>query len=591
MADELAKKDSFSTQLTTMLIEVKDALPDGFNIPRFVQNAVALLNDNESLKKFAQTNGTAQIKQGLLKGAYLGLDAMNKECYLIPYGNTLSFMIDYRGNVKLAKKYSPRKIRDIYAKLVRRGDDFVEGVVNGYPTITHTPLPFNTNEIVGAYAVCLYEDGGMIYDTMSLEDLENSRKASKASNSPAWTRFTGEMYKKGLSIDTPILTPKGYVPMGDIFVGDTVFDMDGKKTTVTDVSEIKLIKCFEVVFSDGERLICDDEHRWIAKIGQHANREEYKTYTVNELLEAKKSGKGVSIPVCGPVEFDEKDLLIPPYILGYWIGNGSKGHANITCDSKDADEICNLIKEHSNGKYNIGAKYISERSNAVTIGIRDGLLRDLRDLEVLNNKHIPDAYLTASYQQRIDLLKGLMDSDGTISKNRGQAIFTTVNYDLANKVYQLVSSLGEKAHINARLQKGFMKEVVCYYVSWKPNICPVSLKRKADNFVPRKLCTYRSVKAINEIDSVPTKCIAVSSPTKSYLAGYGCIPTHNTVLHRLCKNIVLEFDNPKQREYFAEDMAIETDTRKIVEAEIAENANKEEFIDVDAEVIEDGSEE
>lgn len=557
MNEVVEKKQTFSESLSTSLVEVKQALPSDFNITRFVQNSVALLNENEQLARFATQYGTGQIKAGLMRGTYLGLDFINREAYLVQYGNKLNFMVDYRGAKKLAKKYSIRPIKDIYARIVRQGDEFSENVVSGNATLDFKPLPFNDGAIIGAFAVVLYEDGGMEYDTMSVKELENTRKHSKAANSPAWRDFTAEMYKKGLSIDTPILTPKGYVPMEDIFVGDTVFDMDGKKAIVTDVSEIKFIKCFEVVFSDGERLICDDEHRWIAKIGKSANRKKWETYTVNELLEAKKSGKGVSIPVCKPVEFDEKDLLIPPYILGYWIGNGSKRHANITCDLKDADEICSLIQEHSNGKYKIGAKHITDGSNAVTIGIRDGLLADLRDLGVLNNKHIPTSYLTASYQQRIYLLKGLMDSDGTISKNRGQAIFTTINYDLANKVYQLVSSLGEKAHINARLQKGFMKEVVCYYVSWKPNICPVSLKRKADNFVPRKLCTYRSVKEINEIDSVPTKCIAVSSATKSYLAGYGCIPTHNTVLHRLCKHIEIDFENPIQRNVYDEDAEIE----------------------------------
>ena len=102
MANEVAKKDSFSEQLTTSLTVVKDALPKELNIQRFVQNAVALLNDNQTLMDFAKKHGTMQIKQGLMKSAYLGLDAINKECYLIPYGNQLNFMIDYRGNVKLA---------------------------------------------------------------------------------------------------------------------------------------------------------------------------------------------------------------------------------------------------------------------------------------------------------------------------------------------------------------------------------------------------------------------------------------------------------------------------------------------------------
>lgn len=196
MANEIVKKDSFSEQLTTSLTVVKDALPKELNIQRFVQNAVALLNDNQTLKDFAMKHGTSQIKQCLMKAAYLGLDAINKECYLIPYGNQLNFMIDYRGNVKLAKKYSIRPIKDIYAKIVREGDDFNERVMGGEPTIYFNPKPFNDGKIIGAFAVCLFKDGGMVYDTMSLQELENTRSASKAKNSPAWQKFTGEMYKK-----------------------------------------------------------------------------------------------------------------------------------------------------------------------------------------------------------------------------------------------------------------------------------------------------------------------------------------------------------------------------------------------------------
>jgi len=197
MSKEVAvQQKPFSIALSDALMDVSNALPRDFNIPRFVQNSVSLLNDNTQLAEFAKKNGTTQIKQGLLKGAYLGLDAMNKECYLIPYGNTLSFMIDYRGNVKLAKKYSIRPILDIYAKVVRDGDDFEEVINNGVATINFKPLSFNNAGIIGAFAVCKYADGGILYETMSLADLENTRKSSKASNSPAWTRFTGEMYKK-----------------------------------------------------------------------------------------------------------------------------------------------------------------------------------------------------------------------------------------------------------------------------------------------------------------------------------------------------------------------------------------------------------
>lgn len=188
----VAPKQRFSTALTEKLESVKEALPRDFNKARFVQNALALLNDNPQLEKYGQP----QLMAGLLKGAYLGLDFYSKECYLIPYGDQLNYQTDYRGAKKLAKKYSIRPIKDIYAKLVREGDEFEETIVNGEQGINFKPKAFNDGKIIGAFAVCLFVDGGLIYDTMSVADLENTRKSSKASNSPAWKNFTGEMYKK-----------------------------------------------------------------------------------------------------------------------------------------------------------------------------------------------------------------------------------------------------------------------------------------------------------------------------------------------------------------------------------------------------------
>lgn len=188
--------NSFSLALTTELNEHKAALPVGFNVDRFVQNAITLLNGNDSLMKFAKQYGTTQIKAGLMRAAYQDLDAMNQEVYLIPYSSTLQFMPSFKGMAKMVRKYSTRKVRDIYSKCVREGDVFEESIVNGQPTINFTAKPFNNGEIIGVFAVCLFEDGGLIYEAMSKEEVESCRKQSKAKNSPAWTCFWGEMARK-----------------------------------------------------------------------------------------------------------------------------------------------------------------------------------------------------------------------------------------------------------------------------------------------------------------------------------------------------------------------------------------------------------
>ena len=192
----VAKKDTFSGQLSTALAEVKDALPKELNTARFVNNAVAVMNENTQLQEFAKANGTAQIKAGLVKGAFLGLDFMNKEAYLVPYGKTLNFMKSYTGAIKLCKKYSIRPLKDIYAKLVREGDDYSIEIINNEPKITFKPKPFNNGKVQGAFAVACFEDGGIQYEEMSIEELEKVRSCSKMKNGAVWEKWTDQMYLK-----------------------------------------------------------------------------------------------------------------------------------------------------------------------------------------------------------------------------------------------------------------------------------------------------------------------------------------------------------------------------------------------------------
>lgn len=194
MPNEVAttSKQEFSVTLTEKLNSVSEALPKDFNKSRFVQNTLSLLNDNPDLAKYGQ----AQLVSGLMKGAYLGLDFFSKESYLVPYGSKLNYQTSYKGAQKLVKKYSIRPVKDIYAKLVREGDLFEEEIKDGEPNFTFKPKAFNDGTIIGAFAVVLFADGGMQYEVMSLKELENTRKQSKAQNSPAWKNFTGEMYRK-----------------------------------------------------------------------------------------------------------------------------------------------------------------------------------------------------------------------------------------------------------------------------------------------------------------------------------------------------------------------------------------------------------
>lgn len=189
-------------ELSTVLTEelnlpsVSEALPPDFNKARFVQNCLSLAADSNFRDNVLTKYPQSKIVPGLLKGAYLGLDFFNKECYLIPYGSDLQFMVDYKGAEKLVKKYSVKPVSEIYARIVREGDEFTEQIVNNNPSVTFKPKPFNDGKIIGAFAVCQYTDGTAKVETMTIQQLDTAKRMSKAQTGNAWKYWPEEMYKK-----------------------------------------------------------------------------------------------------------------------------------------------------------------------------------------------------------------------------------------------------------------------------------------------------------------------------------------------------------------------------------------------------------
>ena len=192
--------DGIQKGLLQQLTENKGALPKGFNQDRFILNSITVIRDmlrDSKKKKQLQEIDYTSIPICLAKGAFLGLDFFNGECYAIPYGGEMKFQTDYKGEIKLCKRYSKNEIKDIFAKVVREGDFFEESVYSGVQNVIYKPLPFSNKPMVGAFAIVVFKDGSMLYDTMGKEEIENVRNTySKAANSQAWVSSTGEMYKK-----------------------------------------------------------------------------------------------------------------------------------------------------------------------------------------------------------------------------------------------------------------------------------------------------------------------------------------------------------------------------------------------------------
>lgn len=192
--------NSIQEALMKQIADKMGAMPEGFNKDRFVLNCITLIRDMlKDKKKKDNLNNISpdSIALCMIKGAFLGLDFLSGECYAIPYGGEMNFQTDYKGEIKVCKKHSIQPIKDIFAKVVREGDLYDEGVDDGKQKLTFKPLPFNNGKMIGAFAIVTFTDGSMLYESMSAEEIEGVRQNySKAKDSDAWKKSSGEMYRK-----------------------------------------------------------------------------------------------------------------------------------------------------------------------------------------------------------------------------------------------------------------------------------------------------------------------------------------------------------------------------------------------------------
>ena len=348
---------------------------------------------------------------------------------------------------------------------------------------------------------------------------------------------------KALALDTPIATPTGWTTMGAVKVGDHVFDRYGKPCTVTWCSPVQIDKtCFTVRTGDGEEIVADADHRWVARLDRRSPERVHTTTTL-----AKGRAKNAQIEGPADLVLPDVDLPLDPYVLGAWLGDGHSLSAKITTtDPEILDRIRSAgIEVRASSDpiiWCLGAAYIRRGRPRAHRGEFKSILTTLG---VVGNKHIPTIYLRGSAPQRLALLQGLIDTDGYVHP-KGQVEFTTIRRGLAEDVRHLVFTLGAKATvregratINGR-DCGPKYRVKFYLAD------AAHLPRKAIKCKSSSVATIRYVWA-EPTQSVPVRCIEVDSDTNTYLVGRSLLPTHNT--SRLCRDAALWFllRNPDRR--------------------------------------------
>lgn len=328
---------------------------------------------------------------------------------------------------------------------------------------------------------------------------------------------------KGLALDTPIPTPTGWTTMGEVQVGDHVIAANGSPCTVTIKSPTKRIGTYAVRFDDGSEIVCDSEHIWWTQ-GRKESAPTAKPVADVIASLTHWGQKSHRVPVAGALDLPDIELPIEPYLLGCWLGDGKVQGGEIT---KGPD----LFEVLEADGHQLGVEQACHSDQCVTRTVL-GLRTRLIETGLRGAKRIPAEYLRAGRLQRLRLLQGLMDTDGTWNTARNRAMFTSTDAALAEQVFELLATLGQRPHIAAVQRTGFGVTTTAYDVEWTPvGIAPFRLPRKAAKVTPKMRpyhATRRVIVSIEPGPDVETACIGVDSANHTYLCGRAMIPTHNT---------------------------------------------------------------
>lgn len=339
---------------------------------------------------------------------------------------------------------------------------------------------------------------------------------------------------RALALDTLIPTPDGWKTMQELKVGDKVFDERGRVCYVVAEKEWENRPCYRVKFNDGTCIIADANHQWLVCNQYERNNSKIgKIRTTEEIAQSVKTNAGVSnysIDVAGPLDYSAQGLTLDPYYLGQWLGDGNSLNSNITTHADDAEETLRLIGYDgivvNNGKTGGMGRLVKLKNK----GIMGAPIEQLRALGLINNKHIPKHYLRGDKEQRLALLQGLMDSDGTVDRLH-RCTFTNTNKNLADGVYELVTSLGCVAMRSQKLPDGDKRKQVSYQVKFTPvSFNPFRLERKRARVKADKARNAHYIVSCEMVEPRNTKCIEVDSSSHMYLAGPSMVPTHNSIL-------------------------------------------------------------
>lgn len=251
---------------------------------------------------------------------------------------------------------------------------------------------------------------------------------------------------KAIPCDTMIPTPIGMRQANEIKVGDYLFDKEGKPTKVLGVYPQGKKEVYEVTFGDGRKAKCCEEHIWAVNKVTWKNKNDFREMTVKEMLENGLIGSSrrsnFYIPVAKAVEYSQIDYSISPYVIGVFLGDGCCTGEYLTVSS-ETEEIPNKIKDliGADEVYKNPTNYnwtFKKNGHLIKTEILPDEVRQLS-----YNKSIPNSYKYGSIEQRFELIKGLMDTDGCITKDKRKDHTSTATVTYASTSPTMIENVRE----------------------------------------------------------------------------------------------------------------------------------------------------
>lgn len=332
----------------------------------------------------------------------------------------------------------------------------------------------------------------------------------------------------GIAADTTVPTPTGWTTAGSLNIGDEIFGSDGQPCRAV-AKSIVAADSFVVKFDDKSEATCARGQPWRCLTGQKADKR-IVISAEDASLHLRRPGfrssnHGLRILLAAPLSLPAAKLPVDPYLLGTWLGDGDSVRGVIT---QGDDDLFDILRSDGHA---LGKLLIDPRSNVRQHTVL-GLSPALRELGLLRNKHVPGAYLRANYSQRLALVRGLMDTDGTWNIARNAAVFSNTSKPLTYAMRELLLSLGQRPRVNEFLARGFGKESISHYVEFTPlDIVPFRLPRKAGKCllgIEAKVNDVRSrrrlIKSIEPIPSMLVARIKTDAPDGTYLCTDRMIP-------------------------------------------------------------------